>query len=156
MSASIFKEDATPATVGEVMRGEKIFVSENKQQLPTIEVMQDNLFFGWNFSRFFFGKFGDGACIGFTIKEKKVAFYFGLEKQPEERYTEFLVSIQPDMEGYTLQTRNAQERERLDLLIGAMVNIYRTAPKFTLRFADAKGYESFRFHRAWKLELKIL
>lgn len=87
MSASIFEPDATPATVAQVANGEKVYISENKKELPSIEVRNENLFFPWSFSRWFMGKFGDGCCVGFTIKDRKVAFYFGAEKQPQEKYT---------------------------------------------------------------------
>lgn len=155
MSASIFEPEATPATVAQVASGQKVYVSQNKKDLPTIEVRADQLFFNWQFSRWFMGKFGDGCCIGFTIKDRHVAFYFGAERQPEEKYTEFLVSIEPMQEGYLLKIKTQNDRDKLDLLIGAIVSTYKTSPIFMLRFEDGKGMEHFAHKRIWKLVKKF-
>lgn len=156
MHSDIFTPDVLPESIGEVAKGEKVYQSENKRELPTLEVLADNIFFNWKFSRFFMGRFGDGAVVGFTIVDGKVAFYFGAERQPNERYIEFVVSIEPQLEGYLLRLRNAAEREKMELLIGAMVSTYKTAPKFTLRFDTARGEENFWHKRAWKLQKKLL
>lgn len=161
MSASIYSPDAEPATIGEVMRGEKVYVTEDTRMLPVVEIRADNIYFSWSFSRFFMGKFGDGACIGFTYHAKKMAFYFGLEKEPlqKEGAYEFLVEIVPPEEGYLVKVRSEKERQKLEAVIQAFVTTYKLPLPFKVRFESAKRTEMnllLRTYRIWHLVKTIL